>query len=169
MRPYISAYLGTYEYEKIMRTCEWLIDDFEACGKPCEGNTSTCASHGRISRKLVEQAERKAEKRKQTIQKANLKASVPRKAPNKVSEKRKGLNLEYAILRLQYLLDHPDCEVKLIGCEGMSVEIHHTYSGSNKVAHLNDTATWKATCPHCHRILHDKLSATEAREKGLKI
>jgi hypothetical protein len=101
--------------------------------------------------------------------KQKVKNSEPRKKVNPVSEKRKELNKEYAMLRPEYLLNHPTCEVKLIGCEGASVEIHHTYSGSNKVAHLNDISTWKATCAKCHTILHDKLSANKARELGLKI
>lgn len=146
-------------------TCSFLMPNDEECGERCEGNTPFCGSHNRFLRKEKELAE------KALAKKASL-LSKPKKVyakPNKVSDKRKELNKEYSMLRPQYLLDHPECEVKLIGCGLTSIEIHHTYSGSNKVKHLNDVSTWKATCGHCHKILHDKLSAKEARELGLKI
>lgn len=94
---------------------------------------------------------------------------VPRKAPKKVSEKRKEQNKEYSKLREQYLKDHPECEIKLQVCTRTSTQIHHTASGTNKATNLNNVATWKASCDMCNQFLHDKLSAKEAREKGLKI
>ena len=153
----------------MINTCAWILDDDQPCGEMCEGKTMFCGSHNRQLRKEKESERKQLEKRKSLLQKAQSRNLEPRKMPKKVSPKREELNKEYAVLRPQYLLENPTCEVKLIGCEGESVEIHHTYSGSNKVAHLNDTTTWKATCSHCHRTLHDKLSAKESRELGLKI
>jgi hypothetical protein len=130
-----------------------------------EGRTDFCASHNKMNRSISKMRVREQEKREMILSKPQ----TPRQKPNIVSEKRKELNKEYAALRPEYLLEHPVCEVKLIGCEGASVEIHHTASGSNKVAHLNDVSTWKATCGSCHKVLHDKLSARQARELGLKV
>ncbi len=152
-----------------MSGCKWLIDDYEGCDKPCEGSTPYCGSHNRLIRKQAANSIKEQELRKSLIESQKAKRSEPRPAPNKVNPKRKVLNQEYSVLRKGWLINFPDCQIKLIGCEGKAVEIHHTESGSNKVKSLNDVSTWKSACAHCHRFLHDKLSAKEAREKGLKI
>ena len=149
-----------------MRTCNFPIDvDGEQCGKPCEGNTKLCASHSRRVRQLQELARKESEKR--TLK---LSASKPKRTRiNQVSAKRKGLNAEYEVLREQFLNDHPVCEVKLQECEKVATDVHHKASGFNKVTNLNNTATWLACCRNCHHILHNVLSAKEARSLGLKI
>jgi len=148
-----------------MKLCTFVNDNFESCDKPREGNTMCCATHNRIVRKQLTDSRKQAEKRKMLL-------SKPKKIyakPNKVSEKRKVLNEEYSVLRERFLIENPNCKVQLVGCLVNSVEVHHKASGSNKVANLNNVATWLPVCSHCHRILHDKLSAMEAREKGLKL
>lgn len=139
-----------------MKTC---IKD--QCDLPVEGHGDFCASHARLNRKISKQRVATAEKREQHFSKP----MEPRAKPKKVSDKRRVENEIYRKLRKEYLLDHAYCEMKLIGCERTAIEIHHTASrGKN----LNEVSTWKATCRHCHDLLHNKLSAKEARDKGLK-
>jgi hypothetical protein len=143
-----------------MKTC--LTED---CDNITEGSTDFCASCNNRNR-------RTAKARVNERLKFQAKISAPKKIyakPNKISPKRKVLNAEYSILREKFLIDHPDCEIKLLGCDGASVDVHHKASGTNKVANLNNTKTWLASCSSCHRQLHDKLSAKEARDKNLKI
>lgn len=110
-----------------------------------------CSSHNFAQRK----AERNALKPKK-VQKPIAKQSAKMKEEMKT----------YSKLRDWYLKDHPKCELMLLGCTKVAIEIHHTGSrGSN----LNKVETWKSACRHCHTILHDKLSAKETRDKGLKI
>lgn len=124
-----------------------------------------CATHNRIVRKQLTDSRKQADKRKMLL-------SKPKKIyakPNKVSDKRKVLNEEYSVLREQFLKDNPDCQIKLIGCDGVSTDVHHKASGTNKVANLNNVKTWLSVCRHCHHKIHVTFSAMEAREKGLKI
>ncbi len=102
-------------------------------------------------------ARRKAERLKNQPEKK-------RKAIPKFSAKRKKENEEYKPLREKYLSYHPECEVKLIGCEGKSVEIHHC-STSHK--DFLNTKTWKAVDRHCHDKIEFFESALSRKEKGL--
>ncbi len=144
MKPYINAYLGRPMY------C--IIDD--CFNHPENYDTGLCSVHNREERKRIEN-EKKGKKKVKPIA--------------KVSDKRKVLNTVYATLREQYLKDHPECEIKLQVCTRTSTQIHHKSSGWNKATNLNNTATWLASCDMCNQFLHDKLSAAEARYKGLKI
>lgn len=149
-----------------MRTCQWYDEqEDESCDSLCEGTTDLCARHNRLLRKQIADEQKANEKRKAIL-------SAPKKvykAPNKVSPKRKEANKEYAILREQFLKEHPECELKLQPCTRISTQVHHTASGWNKATNLNNVKTWKASCDNCNQFLHDVLSAAEAREKGLKI
>ena len=148
-----------------MKTCEYLTFDNNTCDNACEGNTDFCSTHNRLLRKQAENERKESEKR-------SLKFSTPkpkRTRINQVSAKRKVLNVEYAQLKERYLSKHPECQAKLIGCEFKSVDVHHTESGSNKVAKLNDITTFIAVCRHCHHLIHNVLSSSEARELKLKI
>lgn len=139
------------------------------CENVTEGNTEFCGSCNRHHRKVAKERQQAGLKKLAQIEKLKVASLTPRPTVKKVSAKRKELNKDYDLLRLEYLAEHPNCEIRLVGCDSTAIEIHHTYSGSNKVAHLNDVSTWKATCTWCHRQLHDKMSAKEARERGLKI
>lgn len=157
-----------------MKFCECLVcdpdtDETEPCGLPVEGNTTMCASHNAYFRKLEKQNLKQSEKREQQIKKAKEKSQQPRQRPKPVSDKRKIKNAEYSILREQFLKEHPNCELKLQPCTRTSTQVHHTASGWNKATNLNNVKTWKASCDNCNQFLHDKLSAKEARELGLKI
>lgn len=101
--------------------------------------------------------------------KAERLASKPKKAPYripKVSDKRKEKLNEYTPLRKQYLADHPECEIRLIGCEGKSVEIHHCSMSDNDFLNIS---TWKACDDYCHNQVERVLSAKERKELKLLI
>lgn len=99
--------------------------------------------------------------------KALYKELIPkRKAIKKVSVKRKEKLKEYTPLRKQYLLDHPECEIKLIGCTVKATQIHHC--STSDLDFLN-TKTWKACDDWCHNQVERVLSAKERREKGLLV
>lgn len=152
-----------------MKTCIAMVDissgAASACGNLCEGTTDFCAHHNRQRRKDEENYIKAQQKRKALL-------SKPKKIyakPNKVSPKREELNKEYKVLREQFLKEHPNCELKLQPCTKVATEVHHTASGWNKATNLNNVKTWKASCSSCNQFLHDKISAKEARELGLKI
>lgn len=129
-----------------MNTC-FIID----CKNYVEGNTDYCATHNYSLRKAFRESLKEPKKRK----------PIP-----KTSEKRKEKLKEYTPLRKQYLLDHPECEIKLIGCEGKAVEIHHR--STSDLDFLN-VLTWKSGCRHCHNQVERVLSAEIRRDKGLLI
>ena len=105
-------------------------------------------------------ARRKAEK-------DELKKVGKRRKPIvKVSEKMKGKLKTYRELRKEYLSKHQYCFANLPGCSKKATQCHHLGGRGTK---LNASDTFMAVCFNCHRILHDKLSATERREKGLMI
>lgn len=135
------------------------------CGNITEGSTDFCASCNSRHRKVSKARAKAALDREAKFSKP----VAPRQKVNKVSKKRKVLNAEYSILREQFLIDHPNCELKLQGCTGKSTQVHHTASGWNKSTNLNNVKTWRASCDHCNQFLHDKISAQEARELGLKV
>lgn len=140
-----------------MRICQTF-----GCENLAEGTTEFCGSCNRTHRKV-------AQNRVKEQQKKELRLSKPMPTRSKVkpvSDKQKERLDEYKVLRWEYLIAHPKCEMRLIGCEDTATEIHHT-AGRGK--QLNVVSSWKATCRHCHSTLHDKLSASEARGKGLKL
>jgi hypothetical protein len=93
-----------------------------------------------------------------------LKPKKVNKPISKTSAKRKEKLKEYTPLRKQYLAAHPECEIKLIGCEGKSLEIHHCSTSDNDFLNTN---TWKGSCRHCHNITERVLSSKERRKAGL--
>lgn len=121
------------------------------CDAPIEGTTDFCATHNFERRK----AERLANQPKKPIYR------IP-----KTSSKRKEKLKEYTPLKKQYLLDHPECEIKLIGCQAKSIEIHHCSISDKDFLNVN---TWKAVCRFCHNKIEFFESAISRREKGLLI
>lgn len=85
---------------------------------------------------------------------------IPKRSDKKIDDDKL-----YVKLRKKYLEEHPECEIKLFGCTYIATEIHHTESRGIR---LNKIESWLSTCPECHKFLHDKLSAKEARDLGLK-
>jgi len=128
-----------------------LMCNFDGCSHYKEGNTEFCATHNHARRK----AERIA-----------LKPKKKPKAIPKTSAKRDAKLVLYRPLKKEYLEQHPECEIKLIGCEGKAVEIHHC--STSDLDFLN-VLTWKGGCRHCHDTVERVLSAEIRREKGLLI
>ena len=89
-------------------------------------------------------------------------------APNKKSIKQAAADRVYAGKCIIFKLEHPVCEVKLPGCTGKTAHVHHPWSGCNRSSHYLDVDSWVPICEPCHQHLHDKLSAEEAKERGLK-
>ncbi len=125
-------------------TCQITPD----CQRPCEGSTNGCATCNFNLRK----AERVAN---QPVKKVYR---IP-----KVSKKRKEKLKEYKPLRDSYLKEHPVCEIKLMGCKAVSVEIHHCSTSDKDFLNVQ---TWKAVCRPCHDKLEFFESAIARKEKG---
>ncbi len=66
----------------------------------------------------------------------------------RLSDKRKKQNEEYLVLRKEYLLEHPGCEIRLAGCTGKAIEIHHARKRTGSL--LTDKRYFVATCRKCH-------------------
>lgn len=116
------------------------------CDNPQEGTTGFCASHNWQIRKT----ERDAKK---------IKVIRP---VRKVTEKRDKENKEYSKLRKDFLEHKMVCEVRFIGCQITSSEIHHCSLSQKNFLNIK---TWKAICSVCHRDLED-MPAEERRLKG---
>ena len=66
---------------------------------------------------------------------------------------------KYRVLRLEYLEQHPVCEMQ--GCSQPASQIHHKFKrGKN----LNNVDTWMGACSSCHRYIED--NKTWARENN---
>jgi hypothetical protein len=132
-----------------MNGCNWLIDGSEPCGKPCEGKNALCATHGRISRKLVDDARKELEKRELHFSKKR----EPRATPNKVSPKRKVENEEYSRKREEFLKANPECQAGIENiCDREANEVHHM---KGRGILLNETKFWLAVCRNCHVYITD--------------
>ena len=82
----------------------------------------------------------------------------------KFSKKRSKENYEYGKLRKVFLEENPMCQIRVAGCTGMAIEIHHTYSGKDRGANYLKVDTWKGTCRNCHLWVHD--NPKKSRELG---
>jgi len=111
-----------------------------------------CASCAGEQRKQDRQAKKNALKRPAKIA--------------KMSEKKAGKILPYAILRRKFLDENPVCEMFLPGCDGDSAEVHH-----KSVSELDylEVSTWMAVCRNCHSACETQLSAIERRKRGFLI
>jgi hypothetical protein len=108
-----------------------------------------CPRHNRENRKAETDA-----------LKVKKKYVIPKTSPKMKQELK-----TYSVLRKEYLKKHPECQLKLIGCVSEATDIHHL---DKRGKNLNNTDTWLSACRPCHSTLHDKLSAKEARDLGLK-
>lgn len=75
-------------------------------------------------------------------------------------------NRLYSKLRLEFLKEHPFCQVhtiRMIGGMEPSEDIHHSRGRGNKL--LTDTRFFLATCRVCHDWIH--ANGKEARRLGL--
>lgn len=148
-----------------MKTCEWIIfteDGSEWCGKPCEGKNSLCATHSRLSRKMVTDAEKEAVKIDATLARAKIKNQQKRKPINKVSAKREELNKKYFKLVEQFKKDNPECKAKVNEyCTKKTEDPHHR---RGRGAYLLEVSTWLPVCRSCHSFIESNPNI--AKEKG---
>ena len=87
----------------------------------------------------------------------------PPKRVAPISKKRKVEQDEYSKRRELFLIAHPKCEAKLVGCTSVATDVHHTEGriGDN---YLN-MSKWKALCRNCHQWVEENPEA--AKELGL--
>lgn len=90
-----------------------------------------------------------------------FKQEPPKKAAP-VSKKMKENISTYTKLREAFLVAKPKCEAKLVGCTGISTDVHHKAGrvGENYLK----IGTWLAVCRSCHRWIED--NPLEAKELG---
>lgn len=96
------------------------------------------------------------------------KKPVQRKPINKVSNKRKKENSQYAKLCTGFKILNPKCMAKLPGCTVITADVHHLYSGSNRSKYYLVMSTWITVCSNCHHLIHDVLGKEELIQLGLK-
>lgn len=86
----------------------------------------------------------------------------PPKRISPVSKKMRETMDEYSKKRASFLIVHPMCQAKLIGCTHGATDVHHKAGrGEN---HLK-MSTWLAVCRSCHSYI--ELHPEEAKELGL--
>lgn len=85
-------------------------------------------------------------------------------APKKISPVSKKMREtldEYGKRRAAFLIVHPNCQAKLVGCTGKATDVHHKAGrGEN---HLK-ISTWLAVCRSCHSWI--EVHPTEAKQLG---
>ncbi len=86
---------------------------------------------------------------------------------NRRTPKRARQEREYAKLRVGYLQAHPMCEAGLAVCTGQATEIHHKAGRIGDL--LTNTEHFCPICRNCHDYVTNRMSAAEARERGLKV
>ena len=94
-------------------------------------------------------------------QEKSKKVKVPYKIP-KVSKKRQEEDLQYKVLRQEFLSrkENQICPIS----KQQTVEVHHTYSGKDRAKYYLDTTTWIAVSRDGHNWIHDH--SQDAREQG---
>jgi len=79
-----------------------------------------------------------------------------------VSEKRRSEMDKYALLRELFIKTKPNCQAKLVGCTGVSTDVHH------KAGRVGDNylkmSTWLSVCRSCHSWIEN--NPAEAKELG---
>lgn len=121
---------------------------YSECSNYTEGSTNFCASHNSLMRKAKRDA-------------GKVKVVTPIR---KISAKMATELQEYEVKKAFHLKEHPDCQIKLIGCKGrMNNTIHHT---AKRGKNLNNEETFLTACSFCHDQVEFVMSATERRENG---
>lgn len=81
-----------------------------------------------------------------------------------VSPKQKKRLAKYALVRAEYLAEHPRCEARIPDvCLGLATDIHHVKSRIGDL--LTDTRYFKSLCRACHSWVHD--NHYDAKNLGL--
>jgi hypothetical protein len=84
------------------------------------------------------------------------------KSISPVSAKRRVEMDEYGKKREIFLIAKPNCEAKLLGCTGVSTDVHHK-AGRTGENYLK-ISTWLSVCRSCHSFI--ELNPEEAKELG---
>lgn len=121
------------------------------CGRIAENrDTGLCASCAAAIRK----AERQAGKEKKPIRKIKP-----------VSDKMRQKLKEYKPAKDQHLREHPDCQVRLIGCQN-NRETNSVHHSAKRGKNLANKETFLTACVWCHYQIEFVLTAKERRERG---
>lgn len=148
-----------------MKTCISRNDKDEKCGKPVEGKTHYCATHGRIVRKNFEATIKEVGNRNALIAKHKQKNLTPKKTPNKQSDKMKVKNQEYSERVKEWKKENPRCRAMVDpDCTGETRDCHHMKKRGDL---LMVEKYWLPVCRACHTWIGD--NAEEARNRGLTI
>lgn len=96
---------------------------------------------------------------------AEARANKPQKVHviRKVSAKEAKRRKTYSQLGKEHLAKHPRCQIKLLGCTKVAVQVHHS---GKRGLNLLKTELFQSACLHCHTQIETVLSAKERREKG---
>ncbi len=80
----------------------------------------------------------------------------------KFSKKRQIENLQYSVLRIEFLgkRENQTCPIT----KKQTVEVHHTYCGKDRARYFLDVSTWLAVSRDGHNWIHE--NPKEARELG---
>ena len=81
------------------------------------------------------------------------------KSISPVSKKRQGEMDTYSRLRDAFITAKPRCEAKLVGCTGISTDVHHKAGrvGENYLK----IGTWLAVCRSCHSWIETNPEAAK--------
>lgn len=137
-----------------------MVTECKICGNPKIENKelSLCASCSARQRKFERDS-----KRLEVKNQKNATYKIP-----KISEKLKVALVDYKKAKDEHLKEHPDCQIKLIGCQNdrRTNTIHHC---AKRGKNLNFKEYFKTGCLYCHNQVERVMGSKERREKGLLI
>ena len=84
---------------------------------------------------------------------------------NPISLQRREDNKIYAIERVAFLLEHPMCQVHIIGCYNQSSQVHHAKGRTGSL--FLDKRYWIAVCDFCHKFVEN--NPTWAKENKFSL
>lgn len=135
-----------------------VTDGCDICGNKAIEANGKCGTCNARLRKFERDS-------KKLAQKNQKKASY--KIP-KISEPLKAAMVDYRKAKQEHLAAHPDCQIKLIGCQNdrRTNTVHHC---AKRGKNLSKKEWFKTACTYCHDQTEFVLSAEIRREKGLLI
>ncbi len=128
----------------------------EGCDNYCEGRTDQCGTHNALDRSM----ERKAAKFK-----IDFEIKIKYKMPKVTDKMAADLRIYYK-RKDEHLKEHPNCQIRLIGCTGKATQLHHA---AKRGKNLTNKETFMSACGYCHDFVEFQMSAAERREKGFLI
>tara|TARA_R110000772_G_scaffold208514_1_gene319071 strand:+ start:129 stop:533 length:405 start_codon:yes stop_codon:yes gene_type:complete len=73
-----------------------------------------------------------------------------------VSQKKKKKDEEYSKLRRRFLEEHSLCRIKITSqCSNTATDVHHMYSGNDRMTFYLIQSTWLPVCRNCHNWIHE--------------